>query len=143
MDMFKLSDIKAGYLLRVKDEKEDKEFNMTVVPAVAYNPHPLAVICFDAKPAPAGHLACCGAGDFWPINHFTDDLECRNYPAKVIAVYGYTHPKGLLDNSTEDRELLWERKEAEEPVEESPAATVKMTKAEICEKLGFEVEIVD
>lgn len=140
-EMFKKSDIKAGYLLRIAPAEGDP-YNVTVAPARAS--YPFArwfaslmgtndVFCGDD-----GELACCGCHDdrtFWlPINLFDDNLE-DDEGNKVIAVYGYAYPKNLMNNSTEFRELLWTREEKPEPVE--------MTLEEIAAELGHPVKIVD
>lgn len=145
MDMFKLSDIKAGYLLRFRDEKEQRDFNMTVVPARKFVPDMILVLFGDYKPQAAGDLACCGDEHFWPFNTVKENLVCGDR-FKVIEVYGYTAPKFLLANSTEHRELLWKREEAEQPVDEPTEEPFKMTRQEVTEKLrkqGLHIEIVD
>lgn len=120
-NIFKKDDIKAGYLLRVKEIDEDREFNMTVVPTTEFEPHPLQVLRMGAMPRADGDLACCNPGkDWWPPSHFDDELT-SNDEYQVVAVYGYTPPKFLLDNTTEDRELLWEREQDEAPVEDPKA----------------------
>ena len=149
MATFKHSDIKAGYLLRVKDDVTNTEFYMTVIPSAGYTPGILASLLFDAFPIEAGSLACCSGsrdGDnWWPLAHINDDLECKGYNARVTAVYGYATPRELLDNSPENRELLWEREEpAAEPTEgEKNVAPVKMTMEQIQKALGFEVELAE
>lgn len=116
-NIFKKADIKAGYLLRVKDDDGD-EYNMTVVPCDGLTS--ILAVCSPEK-------------SWWPLGSFNDALEYCD--SKVVAVYGCTAPKFLLDNSTEDRQLLWKRKTEPEPV--------KMTLAEIAEKLGHPVMIVE
>lgn len=119
MEKFDLSQIKAGYLLVVERTKTGEKFNMTVVDA------DLGAMC---------GLACCSPGvasrHYWPLCRF-DANTLSYWGDDIVAVYGLTHPKFLLDNSTEHRELLWERKEPK-----------KMTVAEICKALGYDVEIV-
>jgi hypothetical protein len=125
--MFKLNDIKAGYLIkvRVKTDNSDEIVYMTVVPGCGGKSH-------------EGELACCG-GDkhqhYWPMRMFDENLvfESPGDVTTVLAVYGYTMNRFLLDSSPEKRALLWERK-ADEPK--------KMTVAEICKALGYDVEIV-
>lgn len=94
--LFPLEDIKAGYLLRVKDTNSGEEFNMTVVPGLTYGCEGMGV--------------CCPDKHWWALSRFNDDLT---YPGdtthKVMAVYGYCHNRFLLDNTTEDRKLLWSR----------------------------------
>jgi hypothetical protein len=142
-NIFKKADIKAGYLLRVKEIETGDEFNMTVVPTRAYEAHPLAVLLFGGKSREEGDLAtCCPGEHWWPLAEFDDDLVA-NDEYKVVAVYGCTDSKFLLDNSTEERELLWERETDEAPDEEVKPEPVKMTLAEIAEKLGHPVEIVE
>lgn len=148
MANFKLSDIKAGYLLRVKDTDENREFNMTVIPCKAADPD----VAFIAKllgdnsvSDKDGDLACNNPGkDWWPIKHFENNMETPSGMYRVMAVYGYAPPRTLMDNSTEDRELLWEREEAAEPTEgEKNVAPVKMTMAQIQKALGYEVELAE
>jgi hypothetical protein len=117
--IFKKDDIKAGYLLQVKGP--DKVINMTVVPTTEFGSRK------------AGDLACCAPGkEWWPVDYFTDDLTTPRGGFKVVAVYGYTDPRYLLDNDTEHRTLLWERETAK-----------KMTVAEIAKALGYPFEIVE
>ena len=141
-NIFKKTDIKAGYLLRVKNTDDGHEFNMTVVPAAEYAPDEIAVLFLGVKPRKAGDLAVCNPGkDWWPMNAVDDNLDTEGHT--VVAVYGYTDPKFLMDNSTEKRELLWRREIDEEPAEEEKPEPVKMTMAEIEEKLGHPVEVVE
>jgi hypothetical protein len=65
---------------------------------------------------------------WWPIYKF--DENGKYFDSQVVAIYGRTTCARLLDNSLEFRELLWERK-----------GPKKMTVAEICNELGYEVEI--
>lgn len=115
MSIFKKDDIKAGYLLRVKDIESGDEFNMTVVPTCARTSRPFGKL-LGVKPYEEGTLACCCPDEhWWGLPDFDDELVCdgiRRY--QVIAVYGYAPPKFLMDNSTEDRDLLWSREKQEE-----------------------------
>ena len=104
-------EIKDGYLLVVKTKNEIH--NMTVVSS-SYR-DTLACV------TPQKH--------YWPIDRFDENGVFID--SEVVAIYGRTYPALLLDNSTKDRELLWERKEAK-----------KMTVSEICKALDYEVEIV-
>ena len=143
--IFKKEDIEAGYLLRVRNVDTGELFNMTVVPAESYQPEPLLVALGVAPPAQAeGHLACCDPGKhWWPLAEFNDQLEADGKERfQVVAVYGRTASKFLLDNSTNERELLWECAADEDPSVDD-TEPVKMTLAEICEKLGHNVEIVE
>ena len=112
MKLYKPYDIKAGYLLVVKNLARNETYNMTVIPN-AY-----------------GRLGCvCPDKEWWDIEVFDEDL---NFGFDTIeAIYDCTYNRMLMDNSTEDRKLLWERKDAK-----------KMTVAEICAALGYDVEIV-
>ena len=142
-NIFKKDDIKAGYLLRVKDTETGETFNMTVVPTCAHDPDFLAKMLLGAKARAAGDLACCCPGErWWPLYLFDDYLVTENAESQVEAVYGYTAPKFLLDNSTEDRELLWEREE-EQATEDTQPEPKKMTVAEIAKALGHPVEVVE
>ena len=114
MEKFDFSQIKAGHLLVVENVDEHKVFNMTVVP------------CND------GGLGCCCPGDTWTLLEYFDNPEMQYCWAKILRVYGPTAPRFLLDNSTENRDLLWKR----------PEEPKKMTVSEICEALGYDVEIV-
>ena len=87
--MYPLEEIKAGYLLKVRDD-DGAEYFMTVVPGSG------------------GELACCSPGKhWWPLHRFGSEL-CYG-DSCVLAVYGYTCNSAILANSTEDRELLWSR----------------------------------
>lgn len=118
---FTLDDIKAGYLLEVKNERGGHTFYLTVIPSTYRG----------------GTLGCCCPGEHWmPLEEFDKEtlVNTINASLAILRVYGPTTNKHLLDNTTEDRGLLWER-------QEKPKA-VKMTVAEISEKLGYDVEIV-
>lgn len=87
--MYPLEDIKAGYLLKVRDD-DGAEYFMTVVPGSG------------------GELACCCPGKhWWPLHHFGSEL--RYGDSCVLAVYSYTCNSAILANSTEGRKLLWSR----------------------------------
>lgn len=121
MEKFDLSQIKAGHLLVVKALDSHETFNMTVVP--------------DRYGGPDTLGCCCPKKNWWPLSSFDKDtLIFKNLFSEIYAiqrVYGPTCNQLLLDNSINDRELLWERKEPK-----------KMTVAEICKALGYDVEIV-
>lgn len=142
-NIFKKEDIKAGYLLKVKDTETGETFNMTVVPTTEYEPGFLAELC-GAIPYAEGDLAvCCPGEHWWGLPEFNDDLAYDGACCyQVVAVYGYTVPKYLLDNSTEDRKRLWKREE-EQPTEDTQPEAKKMTLAEIAEALGHPVEVVE
>ena len=64
----------------------------------------------------------------------THDLKSQLHTPEwdICAVYGRPiYPGSCLTPATEDRKLLWKRKEAK-----------KMTVKQICEALGYDVEIV-
>lgn len=103
-------EIKDGYLLVVKTSGE--VHNMTVV---SNDEDDLGCV------TPSKH--------WWPLDCFTEDGEYDD--STILAIYGRTHTRGLLNNSTEGRKRLWERKEVK-----------KMTVAQICAALGYDVEIV-
>ena len=116
--MFKLEDIKAGYLLVV--EFNGKElFNMTV----QYD-------CFDT-------LGVCGesknSNHYFPLGEFDTRLETKggyeNF--KITKIYGRTANRFLLANDIKDRKLLWQRQ-----------GTKEMTLEEIIEALGYDVKVV-
>lgn len=140
-DLFKLSDIKAGYLLRVTDTEKDTSWHMTIMPGVKYTPSFLAAMT-GSKGTEEGGLYASGGGHYWPLTEFHSDLRVNCLPYRIDAVYGYTYAKFMLDNSPEKRELLWER----EPDEQEAASTEepkKMTLAEIEKALGHKVEITE
>lgn len=116
MEKFKDIKIEAGYLLKVESGEGKKEVHyMTVLP--------------DHR----GNLGCCTPGKhWWPLNSF--GAEGRFADSEVKAVYGPTCNRLLMDNTPEDRELLWVRKEEQQVVD--------MTLAEIQEKLGHPFRIV-
>lgn len=93
--MFPLEDIKAGYLLVVKNEETGEAFNMTVVPGRSIGG--------------GTELGCCyPRSKYWPLRQFGEKLVYDGHV--VLAVYGPTFNCDLLANSIQDRELLWERK---------------------------------
>lgn len=91
MNMFKLSDIKAGYLLVVTDEYGC--YNMTVI----HNDE--------------GSLGCCcrEKGRYWPLSRFGEELDYLG--TKVLLIYGRTSNSRLMSNETVGRKLLWKRSE--------------------------------
>lgn len=104
-------EIKDGYLLVVKTK--DEVHNMTVVTSKVRD----MLGCVTPK------------RHYWYVDLFNENgVFCDS---EIIAIYERTNNSDLLDNSTEGRELLWERKEPK-----------KMTVAEICKALGYDVEIV-
>lgn len=133
-NIFKKDAIKAGYLLRVKHG--DKEFNMTVAPTKAHTQTAVSRLIFGIANTADGDLACCGDYHWWPVSFFNDDLE-THMGDQVVAVYGYAPVGSILDNSANNRELLWAREE------DKPEPAKKMTVAEIAEALGYPVEIVE
>jgi hypothetical protein len=109
-------EIKDGYLLVVKSSGE--VHNMTVA-----NDKDDELGCFTPNEDFTRGV------HYWPVECFDEKGEYNSH--KIIAIYGRTTNRYLLSNSTTERELLWELKEPK-----------KMTVAEICKALGFEVEIV-
>lgn len=141
-EIFKLSDIKAGYLLHIKDLEDERDFFATVMPVVGHEMPSFAKLLFHMTDVDDGDLAVCSKeGDYDMLKDFDDDLLLDYAEWRIDAVYGLTTPKFLLDCSTEDRELLWEREDVAED-EEGEKPVVKMTVAEICDALGYEVEVV-
>lgn len=118
-DMFRLSDIKAGHLLVVKNKDNGKEFNMTVVPAKGVRLGIWGVLFGARADTKDGDLACCGDGEYWPLACFDDNLREKTSDCVVVRVYGYTTPAQLLSNTTEGRELLWEREAEADAAEET------------------------
>lgn len=121
MEKFDLSQIKAGHLLVVKDTERPEPYNMTVSVGVV-----------NSLSGREGLVCCCPGKEWWPVERFNQEGEVvylGGY-ARIIAVYGTVAPRQALDNSIEGRKLLWKR----EPQ--------KMTVTEVCEALGYDVEIV-
>lgn len=121
--MFKVSDIKIGYLLSMETERGERYF-VTVVP-------------FQASPA-AYDLGCCGGTNysqrFFTLAALDENLILRSSSginSKVVAIYGRAPLSKSLDNSAESRPIIWVRQEPK-----------KMTVAEIEQKLGYPIEIV-
>lgn len=116
--IFNRDDIKAGYLLVVENTVTGKQYNMTVLPN-------------DSKD-PFKNLGCCNPRTWWfPLFEFNKHTLVYG-EHKIIKIYDRASNMRLLDNSTEERELLWAR----------PAEVKKMTVKEICDALGYDVEIV-
>lgn len=143
MSMFKLSDIKPGYLLRLYDSDKNVDFFVTVLPCSAYKFQTIigAILASAIGIPKDGDLALCGDDFYSTLGCFDDNLTDRILgDLRIDAVYGYTTPSNLLDNDPELRELLWERDA--EAKEEPEAEPVKhMTLEEVCEALGYAVEI--
>ena len=134
-EIFKREEIMAGYLLCVEDQKDGRKFNMTVVPAKSKDmgpAGPLFAILAGVKPLAPGDLACANPGKDWcPLSGFDDKLEGEGTHWRINAVYGYTTPQHLMDNTIEDRRLLWRR-----------YLPKLLTPAEIEKALGYPVVII-
>ena len=108
--MFKLEDIKPGYLLELSDKKK------SVYATVTYSRF--------------GRL-CYSSPDEWGLIENFDENEfyhIANPEFKIMKVYGWAYNYAAYDRSPEDRPLLWERKEPKE-----------MTMAELEKILGYPV----
>lgn len=92
--LFPLEDIKAGYLLKVRNTNNGSEFYMTVVPGLSFGEEKLGVC------APGKH--------WWALDKFGKEL--RYGRDELREIWGYCHNRFLLDNTTDDRKLLWSRK---------------------------------
>ena len=125
--MFKLEDIKAGYLLRCTHLKEGREFNMTVIPCRRNMP----IFAPNSMTTKDGDLACCNKGlDWLPLSAFDSNLvHLGTY--RIDEVWGCAAPMRLMDNTTDGRERLWKRDD-----------TKRMTLEEIEKALGHKVKIV-
>lgn len=142
---FNLSDIKAGYLLRVKDTKANREFNMTVIPAKKAAPEAIlfSELTGSTVPKEDGELACVNPGVlWWPIKYFNEDLVTREGIFKVMAVYGYATVADMMANKTRGRELLWERTVTEK-TEEEKAAPDQTDMAEFSKFLDLFRELIE
>lgn len=111
--IFNRDDIKAGYLLVVKNTVTGEQYTMTVLPSTT-------------------GLGCCCPGVNWCSLTTFSEHTLASEGHKIIEIYDRTSNMRLLDNSTEKRELLWARS----------AEVKKMTIEEICDALGYDVEIV-
>lgn len=89
--LFPLEDIKAGYLLKVRDD-DGSEYFMTVIP----NRDDVLGCCNPTKPA------------YWRLEKFGSEL--RYADSMVTAVYGRAYNDDLLKNNPVYREMLWSRK---------------------------------
>jgi hypothetical protein len=132
MKLFDLSDIKAGYLIRCTDLREDqngRKFNMTVIPCRRIEVPFLALGFPQTKET---YLACCNKGRDWlPLSGFGPDLIHAN-SVRIDEVWGCTSPMQLMDNVPVGRECLWKRDD-----------TKRMTLEEIGKALGHKVEVVE
>lgn len=99
-EFFPLDEIKAGYMLTVREDN-GKEYNMTVIPAIKFlerDKTELVVVNREER-------------EYWPLEEFDKELITYGLRAiKVMKILGCTCPRFCLDNTEEDRELLWERK---------------------------------
>lgn len=119
MNMFPLDQIKAGYLLVIRDCVTDKLHRVIV----NYNIH-------DA-------LGYSGDGIWDSINSFNANLEIKTGDCKKVlycieSVYGRAYNCRLLSDKTTNRSLLWKRE---------PDAK-KMTIDEIEKILGYPIEVI-
>lgn len=115
MKFFPVDEIKDGYLLEIEEDGK------TYYAITAHNED--------------GKLGWCSKGnkDYCYVYRFTEALVHRSKEGlKIRKIYGRTMNKFLFDFSPNNRELLWERKD--EPK--------KMTVAEVCKELGYDIEIV-
>lgn len=83
---------------------------------------------------PSKYGMCLSGEDAGDLTCWDDDLTICGGPHKldIVKVYGPAlSPKFACTRSFADRELIWERKE-----------TKKMTVKEICDALGYDVEII-
>lgn len=114
MEMFKPSDIKAGYLVKLYYPDDEEYKYATVIPCRAFDSK--GVIGKTVELAfgkiKDGDLALCGdhGETYSTLSMFDDRLLNRVNSCWIDAVYGYAYPKHLLDNCYVDRELLWERR---------------------------------
>lgn len=78
-------------------------------------------------------LCLSGPSDWKPVSEFREDLTSRlNTNKDIMEVYGRSSSnRHAFFVSTDKRARLWQRSEAK-----------KMTVKEICDALGYEVEIV-
>lgn len=108
----KKSDLKVGYV--VKDRKGNLRMLM---------------------PTQKGLRFVRDCGLYIDYDDISEDLKNTGYSGAVydiVEVYGFAQSTcNALDISTARREMLWNRPEAK-----------KMTVAEICKELGYDVEIV-
>lgn len=74
-----------------------------------------------------------GTKQYCTLGSYLEDLTCMpNADCDIMSVYGFSRfYLRVADISTDGRELLWKREE-----------TKKMTVAEVCKALGYDVEIV-
>lgn len=108
--MFKKGNIKVGYVLELNNSED----------------HLVMVL--------PGKCSTCISGtyDWWDFDEFEEDLVYKD--SYITKIYGFATNDAAYKLSTEDRELLWERK---------PAIPIKeMTVAEISAALGYDVKIV-
>lgn len=115
MKFFPVDEIKDGYLLEIEEDGK------TYYAITAHNDD--------------GELGWCSKGskDYCYVYRFTETLVHRSSEhIKIRKIYGRASNRFLFNFSPEHRELLWERKD--EPK--------KMTVAEVCKELGYDIEIV-
>lgn len=114
MEMFKLSDIKAGYLVKLYYPDDEEYKYATVIPCRAFESKGAIgkTVELAFGKIKDGDLALCGdnGGAYSTLSMFDDRLCNRVNGCLIQAVYGYTYPQYLLDNCHVDRELLWERR---------------------------------
>lgn len=89
-ELFPLEEIKAGYLLAVRDD-DGSTYNMTVMPN-----QDDVLGCHSPQ-----------AGHYWPLSRFGEKL--RYSDSEIQKIYGPTCNANLLSNLPGDRNLLWSR----------------------------------
>lgn len=117
--------IKAGYLVVAEGsdawgrKRGEDTFNMTAIPD---KDGEIGLVCKDEE-------------TYHPLERYNDDLRYGH--TTILKVYGGAPNKFALRNTTEGRELLWER-----PAPEPVIPTKEMTVAEIEAQLGHKVKVV-
>ncbi len=83
-------------------------------------------------PSRGGDCFDYGCGCYSIFNNYTEDLKYWDSDYDVKRIYGYSkHMHKTLKFDIKDRTIIWER-----------PGVKKMTVSEICEKLGYKVEII-
>lgn len=111
---FSKNDIKSGYVVELRDG--------SLMMAMRCNQDTFDKILVEKE------------GEWMPFDCLNSDLTFNDYREyDIMKVYGLNqYPYRALNISSDDRTLLWERKE-----------TIEMTMDEVCKALGRQIKIVD
>ena len=129
---FKLSDLRSGYLVEFRNGRRAIVARAGNFTKVLVNPNSNAWWYLNS----GWHDRTLNAKFMYPTNHEQTPRRGKAREWDIVRVYGLirgtaAYGLALAIDSTSERPLLWGRTTA-----------VKMTVSQICEKLGYDIEII-